>query len=126
MDARAGSLEPGKDADLVVWSGPPMSTTSRVEQTWIDGRRYFDLAADRSRREADAAERARLLAAVLRTPRPPARESGAPAPAPGAASPPRPTFTDGLAWFRLFEQARAFRGSYADQDAWHECTEDAP
>ncbi|CAD5367170.1 Amidohydrolase [Rubrivivax sp. A210] len=129
--ARTGSLEPGKDADLVVWSGPPMATTSRVEQTWIDGRRYFDLASDASLRERDAAERARLVTAALRTPRPPTgaageRGAGGGAAPPGAAAPARPTFTDGLAWFRLFDQARAFRHSYADQGAWHECTEDAP
>ena len=125
--ARTGSLEPGKDADLVVWNGPPMATTSRVEQTWVDGRRYFDIATDRSLRERDAAERSRLVAAVLRTPRPASGAAGAGGGAPpGAAASTRPTFTEGLAWFRLFDQARAFRNSYADQAAWHECTEDAP
>ncbi|RVU47588.1 amidohydrolase family protein [Rubrivivax rivuli] len=121
--ARTGSLEVGKDADLVVWNGPPMATTSRVEQTWVDGRRYFDLEADRRQREADAAERARLVAAALRAPRPAASEGGG-AP-PGGASPPRPNFTDGLNWFHLFDKMRAHRHSYADLGAWHECTEDA-
>ncbi len=46
VDAKVGSLEPGKDADLVVWSGPPLSPLSLCEQTWIDGRRYFDRAED--------------------------------------------------------------------------------
>jgi imidazolonepropionase-like amidohydrolase len=45
-----GSLEPGKHADLVVWSGPPLSNFSRCEQTWVDGRKYFD-------REEDAGDR---------------------------------------------------------------------
>jgi imidazolonepropionase-like amidohydrolase len=121
--ARTGSLEVGKDADLVVWSGPPMATTSRVEQTWVDGRRYFGVEADRRQREADAAERARLVAAALRAPRPGAGE-GAGGP-PGGASPPRPNFTDGLNWFHLFDKMRAHRHSYADLGAWHECTEDA-
>ena len=107
-----------------------MATTTRVEQTWIDGRRYFDLASDRALHERDAAERTRLVAAALRTPRPAPGAAGAGsgvggAP-PGAAPPGRPSFTEGLAWFRLFDQARAFRDSYADQGAWHECTEDAP
>jgi hypothetical protein len=60
--ARVRSLEPGKDADFVVWSGHPLSTYSLCEQTWIDGRRYFDRAADLERRQAVAAERAALLA----------------------------------------------------------------
>jgi imidazolonepropionase-like amidohydrolase len=59
---RAGSLEPGKDADFVIWSGHPLSTYTLAEQTWIDGRRYFDRAADLARREEIAAEREALLA----------------------------------------------------------------
>lgn len=43
---RVGSLEPGKDADLVVWSGPPLSVLSRCEQTWVDGRKFFDREDD--------------------------------------------------------------------------------
>ena len=35
---RVGSIEPGKQADLVVWSGPPLSNFSRPQETWIDGR----------------------------------------------------------------------------------------
>ena len=59
-----GSLEPGKDADFVLWSGSPLSTYSRVEQTWIDGRKYFDRADDLSMRELIAAERDTLLKKV--------------------------------------------------------------
>lgn len=58
---RVGSIEPGKDADFVVWSGSPLSTLSRVEQTWIDGRRYFSLEDDAAMRAADAAERTALI-----------------------------------------------------------------
>ncbi len=59
---RVGSLEPGKDADFVVWSGHPLSTYSFAEETWIDGRKYFDRAQDLARREEIAAEREALLA----------------------------------------------------------------
>ncbi|HUY87443.1 MAG TPA: amidohydrolase family protein [Pirellulales bacterium] len=41
IDRRVGSLEAGKDADLVVWSGSPLSSYARCEQTWIDGRKYY-------------------------------------------------------------------------------------
>ena len=42
IDEYVGSIEPGKHADLVLWSSSPLSTMSRCEQTWIDGRKYFD------------------------------------------------------------------------------------
>jgi N-acetylglucosamine-6-phosphate deacetylase len=54
IDKRVGSIEVGKDADLVVWSGPPLSTLSRCEQTWVDGRRYFDRTEDQAMRKRDA------------------------------------------------------------------------
>jgi uncharacterized damage-inducible protein DinB len=49
----------------VVWSGHPLSSLSRVEATYVDGRRYFSLADDAALRARDAAERERLVAAVL-------------------------------------------------------------
>ena len=44
LDDRLGSLEPGKDADFVVLSGDPLSVYTRVEQTWVEGEKVFDLA----------------------------------------------------------------------------------
>jgi imidazolonepropionase-like amidohydrolase len=65
IESRVGSLEAGKDADFVIWSGHPLSTATRAEQTWIDGRRYFDIEEDgRLRRETEQ-ERARLIQLVL-------------------------------------------------------------
>jgi len=43
IDKWVGSLEPGKQADLVLWSGHPLSNYSHAEKTWIDGRLYFDI-----------------------------------------------------------------------------------
>jgi imidazolonepropionase-like amidohydrolase len=60
-----GSLVPGKHADVVVWSGPPLSNFSRPEQTWIDGRKYFDLEEDRALRQRDREQRAALVQKVL-------------------------------------------------------------
>lgn len=45
---RVGSLDVGKDADLVVLSGDPFSAYTRVEQTWVEGRRLFDRTRDRA------------------------------------------------------------------------------
>lgn len=51
LDHRLGSIETGKDADLVIWSGHPFSTYSRAETTMIEGTVYFDRAQDLLRRE---------------------------------------------------------------------------
>jgi N-acetylglucosamine-6-phosphate deacetylase len=65
IDQYVGSLEIGKQADVVVWSGRPLSTMSRCEQTWIDGRNYFSLAADQELRRRDRGLRAQLIQKVL-------------------------------------------------------------
>ncbi|MDA8015975.1 MAG: amidohydrolase family protein [Thermoanaerobaculia bacterium] len=64
IDKWVGSLEPGKHGDFVIWSGHPLSTYSRVEQTWVDGRKYFDRQTDLEARETIAAERQALLQEV--------------------------------------------------------------
>jgi N-acetylglucosamine-6-phosphate deacetylase len=65
VDQYVGSLEPGKQADLVVWSGSPLSTLSRCEQTWIDGRRYFDRDEDQELRKRDRRMRVALIQKIL-------------------------------------------------------------
>jgi imidazolonepropionase-like amidohydrolase len=42
LEGRIGSLESGKDADLVLWSGRPFEPTSRVIGVLIDGRLVLD------------------------------------------------------------------------------------
>lgn len=37
-----GSLTVGKDADFVILNGDPLSVYSKVQETWIEGRRVFD------------------------------------------------------------------------------------
>jgi imidazolonepropionase-like amidohydrolase len=39
---RIGSLQPGKNADVVLWSGNPFSVYTRAEKVWIDGALLFD------------------------------------------------------------------------------------
>jgi Amidohydrolase family len=129
---RTGSIELGKDADFVIWSGPPLATTSRAEQTWIDGRRYFDLESDRRMRNEAQADRQRLTALALKAPRPLAGGAGGAsgAGAAGGSEPPagmaRPQHTLAADIGRLgwLDAARALRGEYALHDAWHECTDD--
>jgi N-acetylglucosamine-6-phosphate deacetylase len=64
IEDRVGSLESGKDADFVIWNGHPLSTYSLVEQTWVDGRKYFDREEDLANREAILAERDALIEKV--------------------------------------------------------------
>lgn len=49
LDERIGTLEAGKDADFIVLTGDPFSVYTKVEQTWVEGRKVFDLTnpADR-------------------------------------------------------------------------------
>lgn len=39
---QTGSLEVGKNADLVLWSGHPLSVYTRAERVWIDGAMLYD------------------------------------------------------------------------------------
>ena len=39
---QTGTLEQGKDADLVIWSGNPFSIYTKAEQVYIDGALAFD------------------------------------------------------------------------------------
>lgn len=65
VDHRVGSLENGKDADFVIWNGDPLSTLTKAEQTWIDGRKYFDLDEDRELRTTVEEERAQLIRLIM-------------------------------------------------------------
>ncbi|MHA2021881.1 MAG: amidohydrolase family protein, partial [Candidatus Thorarchaeota archaeon] len=38
LDKRIGSLEPGKDADIIIWSDHPFEFYSRVERAFINGK----------------------------------------------------------------------------------------
>ena len=60
-----GSLEVGKHADLVVWSASPLSNFARAEQTWIDGRKYFDRSDDAAHRAKTRKMRATLIQKIL-------------------------------------------------------------
>ena len=65
IDNRVGSIEAGKDADLVIWTGSPLSTFSRPEQVWIDGRKYFDRADDLAMRAKQNEMRIALIQRIL-------------------------------------------------------------
>ena len=63
IQQRVGSLEVGKDADLAIWNGHPLSVYARVDTTFIDGEIFFDRQQDLARRPELLKERTQLEAA---------------------------------------------------------------
>ncbi len=50
---KVGSLEPGKQADVVLWNGDPLSVYSRPEKVWIDGALMYDTNDPKKRPVSD-------------------------------------------------------------------------
>jgi hypothetical protein len=44
LGTRTGSLKAGKDADFIILSGDPFSIYTRVEQTWVEGKKRYDIS----------------------------------------------------------------------------------
>ncbi len=61
IDKRTGSIDPGKDADLVIFSQHPFSVYTVPEMTIIDGEVYFDRQADIAARETLKREKEDLM-----------------------------------------------------------------
>ncbi len=60
IDKRTGSVEVGKDADLVIWSAHPFSVYAKPEMTMVEGEVYFEVAKDKEMRAAMEKERQEL------------------------------------------------------------------
>src|SRR5687767_12491874 len=80
IDNRVGSIEVGKDADVVIWNKHPLSTYAIVDRVYIDGQRYYDRQDDAKRIaelakekealvDAERQERARPTTTETATPR---------------------------------------------------------
>jgi imidazolonepropionase-like amidohydrolase len=41
LDDRVGSLTPGKDGDVVIWSGDPLDVMSRAQRVFVNGREVY-------------------------------------------------------------------------------------
>ncbi len=61
IEKRVGSIEVGKDADLVIYNRDPLSAYAVVQKTLIDGRVYFDREKDLAGRAALEQEKKELL-----------------------------------------------------------------
>jgi imidazolonepropionase-like amidohydrolase len=76
VDNRVGSIEVGKDADIVIYDKDPLSNFAKVQKVWIDGNKYFDRDSDVSARPNKELEKQKL-----------ADKEKAATPAPGARRP---------------------------------------
>lgn len=65
LDDRMGSVEVGKDADLVLWTAHPLSILAKVEYTVIDGVILFNAETDEELYARNQAEKARIIAKML-------------------------------------------------------------
>ena len=61
IDNRVGSIEVGKDADIVIFDKHPLSNYAKVQKVFIDGQMYFDRDKDLADRPAREAEKKKLL-----------------------------------------------------------------
>lgn len=65
IDNKVGSIKPGKDADVVVWSANPLSIYAKAEKTFVDGIAYWDIDRDAQTQKTQQAEKARLIQKLL-------------------------------------------------------------
>jgi hypothetical protein len=70
IDSKVGSIEVGKDADLAIWNGDPLSSMSMCVATYVDGRCLFSTEQDEAARKTVASERQRLIQKILNENRP--------------------------------------------------------
>ncbi len=64
IDKRAGSIDEGKDADLVLWAGHPLSNLSKCVLTMIEGETLF------TRRDAFGVDKASMIRDTVSAPAP--------------------------------------------------------
>jgi imidazolonepropionase-like amidohydrolase len=86
IDNRVGSIDVGKDADLVVYNVHPLSTYSVPQQVLIDGVVYFDRQKDVESRTALEKEK-QTLAAKAKSAAPRRGPNGGPRPTNGETTP---------------------------------------
>ena len=61
IDKRVGTIDAGKDADLVIYNHDPLSAYAVVQKTLVDGRVYFDRQRDIAERSEREKEKKALL-----------------------------------------------------------------
>src|SRR6476620_861672 len=66
IDSRVGSLEVGKDADVVIWNHHPLSSYAVADRVYIDGQKYYDRVEDAARITSLEQRKQELVAAERR------------------------------------------------------------
>ncbi|MDX8341591.1 amidohydrolase family protein [Draconibacterium sp. IB214405] len=65
LDDRMGTLKPGKDADMVLWTDHPLSVYAMPSKTFVDGIPYFDGEKDKEMYQSIQEERSRIVNKIL-------------------------------------------------------------
>jgi len=65
LDKQTGSLKPGKDADVVLWSDNPLSVYAKAERTYVDGIAYYTIEKDKAARMTLQQERNRIIQKMI-------------------------------------------------------------
>ena len=65
IDKKVGSIEVGKDADLVLWTDNPLSIYATVSKTFVDGKLLFDAKEQIAKDEKIKAEKNRIVQKML-------------------------------------------------------------
>lgn len=65
IDKKVGSIEVGKDADLVLWTDNPLSIYATVDKTFVDGKLLFDAKEQIEKDEKVKAEKNRIVQKML-------------------------------------------------------------
>jgi len=65
VDNRVGSIKPGKDADVVLWSADPLSIYAVAEKTFVDGIPYWDIDKDAANQKAMRTDKARIIQKMI-------------------------------------------------------------
>lgn len=65
IDHRVGSIKVGKDADVVIWSGHPLSVYSKAEMTFVDGIKFYDRTEESKVINQFNAEKFRLIQKMM-------------------------------------------------------------
>ena len=88
IDKRVGSIEAGKDADLVIYNHYPLSVYAVPQKTIIDGKIYFDRERDTAQRAQLEKEKQALVEKEKKAAQPEKKEEKKPEKKPGEATKP--------------------------------------
>lgn len=65
LEKQLGTIEPGKDADLVLWTDNPLSIYAKVNKTFVDGTLYFDADTQAQKDKQVKDEKNRIIQKML-------------------------------------------------------------